>query len=157
MIILDIVDDIIDHKSKLSQLNFNEETEYKFKPLYIRLIETNKELKVLSSSTFPDSIPLSFQNLSKDTIYFQRHSNFIIGEIRFLIKGKNHILQVVTDYKVLTHTMENLLYILIIFNELYSLFNVTNASLPLTSIIEGDAEACVYLALKSDCFMWISL
>ena len=124
VIILDIVDDIIDHKSELSQLDFNEETEYKFKPLYIRLIEINKELKVLSSSSFPNSIPLTFQSLPKDTIYFERHSDFIVGEIKFLINKKSHILQVATDYKILTHTMEDLLYILIFIVPIILIFSI---------------------------------
>jgi signal transduction histidine kinase len=124
VIILDIVDDIIDHKSELSQLNFNEETEYKFKPLYIRLLKAEKELKVITPSYFPASIPLSFHNIQKDIIHFERYKDFILGEIKFSIDGESHILQVATDYKVLNHTMENLLYILIFIVPIVLIFSI---------------------------------
>ena len=125
VIILDIVDDIIDHKSELSQLRFDEEKEYKFKPLYIRLIKINKEkLDVISNSYFPNSIPLSFHNIQKDIIHFEEYKDFILGEIKFLINKEDFILQVATDYKILNHTMENLLYILIFIIPIILIFSI---------------------------------
>ncbi|MGB5919803.1 sensor histidine kinase [Arcobacter sp.] len=124
VIILDIVDDILDHKNGLSTLDFDEEKEYKFKPLYIRLIETNKKLKVLSPSYFPSSIPLPVAHIQSDTIHFVEHDNYICGEIKFIMKNKTYILQVATDYKILNHTMENLFYILLFIVPIILIFSI---------------------------------
>ncbi|RXJ81638.1 cell wall metabolism sensor histidine kinase WalK [Arcobacter sp. F2176] len=124
VIILDIVDDIIDHKNGLSTLDFDEENEYKFKPLYIRLLSQKEGIKAIGSSPFPDSISKTFHNIPKDTIHFEKDENFILGEIKFLIKEKEYILQVATDYKILNHTMENLLYILIFIIPIILIFSI---------------------------------
>ncbi len=124
VIVLDIVDDVLDHKNELLTLNFDEENEYKFKPLYIRLVEANKELRVVNSSYFPDSIPHAFHDIQQNIIHFERYKDFIVGEIRFLIDGKSYILQVATDYKVLNHTMEDLFYILIFIVPIISIFSI---------------------------------
>ncbi|WP_375725079.1 HAMP domain-containing histidine kinase [Arcobacter sp. KX21116] len=124
VIILDITDDIIHHKNKLSELDFKEENEYKFKPLYIKLIEINKELKVISPSYFPSSIPLNFNHIQNNTIHFVEYENYILGEIKFIMNNKNYILQVATDYKILNHTMENLFYILLFIIPIILIFSI---------------------------------
>ncbi|ADG94776.1 integral membrane sensor signal transduction histidine kinase [Arcobacter nitrofigilis DSM 7299] len=124
VIILDITDDIIDHKNELSDLSFNEENEYKFKPLYIRLLDVNKEPKVISPSYFPSSIPFTFNHIQNNTIHFVEHENYILGEIKFKMKGETYILQVATDYKVLNHTMENLFYILLFIVPIILIFSI---------------------------------
>ncbi|WP_428023226.1 sensor histidine kinase [Arcobacter sp.] len=113
VIILDILDDILDRKNDLSSLNFDEENEYKFKPLFIRLIKESEKLEVINPSYFPKSIPLYFHGIQKNTIHFEEYEKFIVGEIKFLIDEQNYILQVATDYKILNHTMEDLFYILV--------------------------------------------
>lgn len=123
VIVLDIVDDILDHKSDLLTLNFDEENEYKFKPLYIRLVK-EKDSKVVNSSYFPDSIPYAFHDIQKNLIHFERYKDFIVGEIKFLIDKKTYILQVATDYKVLNHTMEDLFYILIFIVPIILIFSI---------------------------------
>ncbi|PLY10702.1 MAG: two-component sensor histidine kinase [Arcobacter sp.] len=123
VIVLDIVDDILDHKSDLLTLSFDEENEYKFKPLYIRLVE-EKNFKIVNSSSFPASIPHAFNDIQKNVIHFERYESFIVGEIKFLIKKENYILQVATDYKVLNHTMEDLFYILIFIVPIVLIFSI---------------------------------
>ena len=124
VIILDIVDDIIEHKNELLELSFNEEKEYKFKPLYIRLLEIKDELKVINTNFFPKDIPLSFHNFSKDTIHFQEHKSYIVGEIKFQMNNENYVLQVATDYKILNETMETLFYILIFIIPIVLIFSI---------------------------------
>ena len=111
VIILDIVDDIIEHQDEFKQLVFNEEMEYKFKPLYIRLVDKNSQ--VVNSTTFPKNIPARFNKIDMNTISFQEFENYILGEIKFIILKNEYVLQVATDYKILNETMEDLFYILI--------------------------------------------
>lgn len=111
VIVLDIVDDLIKHREKYLNVDFDEEKEYKFKPLYIRLI--NDKTKIEKSTYFPKELPVSFKNLQKDTLHFDEFDDYIIGEIKFTIVDKDYVLQVATDYKILNETMQNLFYILI--------------------------------------------
>ena len=124
VIILDIVDDVIEHKQELHVREFDEEKEYKFKPLYIRLFEASKDLILINSSFFPNSIPSFFRDLPKNTIYFQKYKDYIVGEIKFSIDEKSYILQVATDYKILNHTMEDLFYILIFIVPIILIFSI---------------------------------
>ena len=124
VIILDIVDDIIEHKDEPREISFNEEKEYKFKPLYIRLLEEKGELKVINTNFFPKIIPLSFHDFPKDIIHFQEYEDYIVGEIKFQMNKQNYILQVATDYKILNETMQNLFYILIFIIPIVLIFSI---------------------------------
>ncbi len=124
VIILDIVDDIIDHKSDLTTRIYDEEKEYKFKPLYIKLIK-RKNLNVINSTEFPLKIPIKVENLEKDKIVFYELDSFIVGNIMFNINKELYILQVATDYKILNSTLENLFYILIFIIPIILIFSIT--------------------------------
>jgi len=124
VIVLDIVDDIIDHKVELKSIYFDEEQEYKFKPLYIRLLETGDSFKEINSIQFPQNIPINIKNLEKDVIYFQEHERYIIAQIVFEMDSKKYCLQVATDYKMLDTTMENLFYILLFIIPIILIFSI---------------------------------
>ena len=114
VIILDIVDDlgdVLEHKVKLKDVVFDEEFEYKFKPLYIRLI--NKQTKEINTKDFPKNFPLEIDKKDINTIHFKEFENYVMGEIHFFSFDNEYILQVATDYKLLNETMENLFYILV--------------------------------------------
>lgn len=123
VIVLDIVDDLIKHKEKYLDVDFDEEKEYKFKPLYIRLI--NDKASVEKSTYFPKDLPVTFKQLGKDILYFEKFDDFIIGEIKFTIEKKDYVLQVATDYKILNETMQNLFYILIFIIPIILIFSIT--------------------------------
>ncbi|QKF83496.1 sensor histidine kinase [Halarcobacter ebronensis] len=123
VIILDIVDDISEHQDNLSEIDFDEEKEYKFKPLYVRLIDKN--LKIVKSTTFPDEIPINHKNIKLEIIDFQEYENFIVGEIKFSMLNNPYILQVATNYKILNETMQNLFYILIFIIPIILIFSIT--------------------------------
>ncbi|RXJ65816.1 two-component sensor histidine kinase [Halarcobacter ebronensis] len=123
VIILDIVDDISEHKDNLSEIDFDEEKEYKFKPLYVRLIDKN--LKIVKSTIFPDEIPINHKNIKLEIIDFQEYENFIVGEIKFSMLNNPYILQVATNYKILNETMQNLFYILIFIIPIILIFSIT--------------------------------
>ncbi|WP_321313176.1 HAMP domain-containing sensor histidine kinase [Halarcobacter sp.] len=123
VIVLDIVDDLVKHQDNYLIVDFNEEKEYKFKPLYIRLIDKNQ--KILKSTYFPDEIHKNFRKLSKDIINFKKFDNYILSEIKFSMLKDDYVLQVATDYKILNETMQNLFYILIFIIPIILIFSIT--------------------------------
>ena len=55
VIVLDVVDDIIEHQNELRTRVYDEEKEYKFEPLYIRLLKLEPTLNVINQTPdFPD-------------------------------------------------------------------------------------------------------
>lgn len=115
VIILDVADDILDHGQDLENNIFDEEKEYKFEPLFIRLVKIDKEVKVVASQKFPDNIKSSFYELKKlqfDTIIFEIQENHIICRLKFIMNSSTYILELATNKQRLNIALENLLYIL---------------------------------------------
>lgn len=125
VIILDVVDDILDHKSNLHFDLYNEEKEYNFSPLYIRLVENNKEKKVINSTNFPLEISINDKEKKKNSVFFNELDDYIVGNIVFDIDKKEYIVQVATDYKILNSTLENLFYILLFIIPIVLIFSIT--------------------------------
>lgn len=125
VIILDIVEDVIEHKDELYKVTFNEENEYKIKPLYIRLLKIEDSAKLISGTNFPKNIPLASNNFQKNVIHFIEYKSHILGEIDFTMNNKDYVLQLATDYKMLNQTMENLFYILIFIIPIGLIFSIT--------------------------------
>jgi len=120
VILLDITDDILDQKDVNNLREFNEEDEYKYDPLYIRLIKLESkprpQIQILKSMNFPKTIisyPQEFKKYPVDTIIFEIQKPYIISRLKFLYDDKSYILEVATSGRVLNKTLENLLYILL--------------------------------------------
>ncbi|MGA1932210.1 sensor histidine kinase [Arcobacter sp. YIC-464] len=125
VIILDVVDDILDHKTNLHFSLYNEEKEYNFSPLYIRLVENNKEKKVINSTNFPSEISINDKQTKKNSVFFNELDDYIVGNIIFDIDKQEYIVQVATDYKILNSTLENLFYILLFIIPIVLIFSIT--------------------------------
>ena len=121
IILLDIVDDIVKYKNKLDSITFDEEKEYKFQPLYIRLLDKNTQ--IIHSSFFPKSISLPRKDMSLESIEFEIYEEFIISQMQFKKENETFYIQIGTDYKILNETMENLFYILIFIAPLILIFS----------------------------------
>jgi len=116
IVVLDVVDDIINHKDDLTQEMFNEEIEYKFKPLFIRLLKIEDKIEVINSTDFPKGFDYninSLKNLQKDMVYFDKSEIYMLSKIKINIDDLTYVVEVATDYKLLNSTFENLIYILI--------------------------------------------
>jgi signal transduction histidine kinase len=129
VIILDVVDDIIEHKKELTSRVFDEEKEYKFEPLYIRLVQTDLA-KVI-------------KQLKENIIYFENHANFIISRIKIRIDNAFYVVEVATHNAHITNTMENLFYILLfivpiilIFSIIGGYFLIYKSFLPIETILK---------------------
>ena len=111
IVLLDVADDIKDH----SELHFDEEKEYKFEPLYIRLLKLDKNIKLIKSTDFPNDIKEDFTQLKKlqhDTIIFEHQSSYIISRLKIKIDKEIFVVEVATTNDAWNSTLENLVYIL---------------------------------------------
>lgn len=114
IIILDVADDIQENDN-LENIAFNEENEYKFKPLYFRLSKLNKQSNVIKEMNYPKDIITNYEQISpleKDTISFEKQNSYLITRLKFFIQEELFLLEVATDSHNLNKSLENFLYIL---------------------------------------------
>ena len=114
VIILDVADDILDHDQKLQNKEFDEEKEYKFEPLFIRLFTVNTKLNIVSAPKFPNEIKSDFTELKElkfDTIVFDLQENYIIARLKFFMDAEDYVLEIATNKHRLNIALENLLVI----------------------------------------------
>lgn len=115
VITLDIVDDILENDN-FKDLDFDEENEYKFEPLYIRFVKIDKQIHIIKNISFPKKIISDITKLDsyeKDTIIFDKQDSFLISRFKFISNNEYYILEVATNDSNLNNTLENLLYILV--------------------------------------------
>lgn len=127
VIVLDIVDDVVEHKEVITQRPFDEEAEYQFEPLHIRLLCLDDGLNVVQQTNFPTTIHSTrqqLQQLKQDVIFFEQSDTHLISRIRFLLDNKTYVLEVATDYDYLNTTMENLFYILLFIVPIILIFSI---------------------------------
>lgn len=114
IIILDVADDIRENDT-IDNLIFNEENEYKFKPLYFRLSKLNKQSDVVKELNYPKNIKPNYEKihpLEEETILFEKQNSYLITRLKFFIKEDHFLLEVATDSHNLNKSLENFLYIL---------------------------------------------
>ena len=115
VITLDIVDDILENDN-FKDLDFDEENEYKFEPLYIRFVKIDKQIHIIKNISFPRKIISDITKLDsyeKDTIIFDKQDSFLISRFKFMSNNEYYVLEVATNDSNLNNTLENLLYILV--------------------------------------------
>ena len=115
VIILDITDDLLE-KDKITNAILDEEKEYNFEPLYIRILDDYTHKMLIQTQNFPSNIEHDNNYLNKlkpSIITFEEQNDFLISRIKIDFHGeKNIIIEIVTTKEILTSTLENILYIL---------------------------------------------
>lgn len=115
VIILDITDDLLE-KDKITNTLLDEEKEYNFEPLYIRILDDNTHEMLIQTQNFPNNIEHDNNYLNKlkpSIITFEEQNDFLISRIKIDFHGeKNIIIEILTTKEILTSTLENILYIL---------------------------------------------
>ena len=97
-------------------MNFDEEKEYKFEPLYIRFIKLDKKINIIKNIAFPEKIKSDISKLNlynKDIIIFDEQDPYLISRLKFIINNESYVLEVATNDINLNNTLENFLYILV--------------------------------------------
>ncbi len=115
VIILDITDDLLE-KDKITNAILDEEKEYNFEPLYIRILDDISHEMIIETPNFPSNIEHDDNYLNKlkpSIITFEEQNDFLVSRIKIDFHGeKNVIIEIVTTKEILTSTLENILYIL---------------------------------------------
>ena len=115
VIVLDVTDDILE-KNKITDNILDEEKEYKFEPLYIRILDNKTHEKITQTDNFPNNIEHNdnyLNNLKENVITFEEQNNYFVSRIKIDFHGeKNIIIEILTTKEILTSTLENILYIL---------------------------------------------
>jgi heavy metal sensor kinase len=145
VIILDVTDDLLE-KEQITNITLDEEKEYKFKPLFIRILDSNSHEKLIQTSNFPNDIEKNDQylnNLEQNTVIFEEQNNYLLSRIKIDFHNeKIVIIEVATTKEILTSTLENILYILsfilpivLIFSILGGNFLIYKSFLPIENIL----------------------
>ena len=115
VIILDITDDL-QEKNKITETLLDEEKEYKYEPLFIRILNDKNFEKIIQTDNFPKDIIKNekyLSNLKLNTISFEEQNNYFISRIKINFHDEQTvIIEAITTKDVITTTLENLLYIL---------------------------------------------
>ncbi|QKJ26872.1 sensor histidine kinase [Aliarcobacter cibarius] len=115
VIILDITDDL-QEKNKILDALLDEEKEYKYEPLFIRILNDKNFEKIIQTDNFPKDIINNekyLSNLKSNTISFEEQKNYFISRIKINYHNEQTvIIEAITTKDVITTTLENLLYIL---------------------------------------------
>ncbi len=145
VIILDITDDLLE-KDIISSASLDEEKEYKFKPLYIRILSDKDYEKIIQTPNFPNNIEHNnkyLNTLKENVITFEEQNNYLISRIKINFHNeKKVIIEVATTKELLTSTLQNILYILsfilpiiLIFAVIGGNFLIYKSFLPIENIL----------------------
>ncbi|MDZ7818010.1 MAG: ATP-binding protein [Aliarcobacter sp.] len=145
VIILDVTDDLLE-KEQISDSSLDEEKEYKFEPLFIRILDNTSHEKLIQTSNFPANIEHNdeyLNNLEQNLVTFEEQNNYLVSRIKIDFHNKKIvIIEVATTKEILTATLENILYILsfilpiiLIFSILGGNFLIYKSFLPIENIL----------------------
>ena len=145
VIVLDITDDVLERK-KITDNILDEEKEYNFEPLYIRILDAKTHKEIIKTDNFPNNIEHNdnyLNNLKENVITFEEQNNYFVSRIKIDFHGeKTIIIEAVTTKDILTSTLENLLYILcfilpiiLIFAVIGGNFVIYKSFLPIENIL----------------------
>ena len=115
VIILDVTDDLKE-KETISDAVLNEEKEYNFEPLYIRILDNNTHKKIIQTTNFPEDIEnddIYLNKLKENIITFEEQNNYLLSRIKIDFNNSQKvIIEVATTKDMLWSHLDNLLYIL---------------------------------------------
>ena len=146
VIILDITDDLRE-KDTINDAVLNEEKEYNFEPLYIRILDNNTHEKLIQTPNFPDNIvhnDIYLNKLKENIITFEEQNNYLLSRIKIDFNSSQKvIIEVATTKDMLWSHLDNLLYILsfiipiiLIFAIIAGNFLIYKSFLPIEKVLE---------------------
>ena len=115
IIILDVTDEVLENDN-IQNILLDEEKEYNFEPLFIRILDNKTHEKIIQTSNFPINIEQNdnyLNRLEANTVIFEEQNNYLVSRIKINHhKDKVSIIEIATTKDILTTTLENILYIL---------------------------------------------
>lgn len=146
VIILDVTDDLLE-ETQITDALLDEEKEYNFEPLFIRILDNNTLKPIIQTSNFPQNIEHKDENLNRlkeGIVVFEEQSDYLVSRIKINFHNKQKvIIEVLTTKDILSSTLENILYILsfilpivLIFAVIGGNFLIYKSFLPIENILE---------------------
>ena len=146
VIILDVTDDLLE-ETQITDAILDEEKEYNFEPLFIRILDNNTNKPIIQTPNFPNDIEHKNENLNRlreGVVVFEEQSDYLVSRIKIDFHNTQKvIIEVVTTKEILTSTLENILYILsfilpivLIFAVIGGNFLIYKSFLPIENILE---------------------
>ncbi|MDD2886986.1 MAG: ATP-binding protein [Aliarcobacter sp.] len=146
VIILDVTDDVKE-KEKIEDVVLDENKEYNFEPLYIRILDNKSHESLKQTPNFPDDIKTddNYLNKLKDNIItFEDQPNYLITRIKIDFNSSIKIvIEVATTKEMLWANLENIVYILsfivpiiLIFSVIGGNFLIYKSFSPIEKILE---------------------
>lgn len=127
VIILDVIDDVKE-KEKIEDVVLDENKEYNFEPLYIRILDNKSHESLIQTPNFPDDIKTddNYLNKLKDNIItFEDQPNYLISRIKIDFNSSIKIvIEVATTKEMLWANLENIVYILSFIVPIILIFSV---------------------------------
>lgn len=145
VIILDVTDDLLE-KDKILNASLDEEKEYNFEPLFIRVLDSKTHEKIIQTSNFPENIIHDdnyLSELEENIVTFENQNNYLVSRIKIdFHKERVVIIEVATTKEILTSALEDILYILsfilpiiLIFSVIGGNFLIYKSFLPIENIL----------------------
>ncbi len=146
VIILDVTDDLRE-KNAITDAVLNEEKEYNFEPLFIRILDTKNYQKLIQTSNFPKNIEHNekyLNELKENIITFEEQNSYLVSRIKIDFSPKQKVIvEVATTKDMLWASLENLLYILsfivpiiLIFSIIGGNFLIYKSFTPIEKVLE---------------------
>lgn len=145
VIILDVTDDLLE-KDKILNASLDEEKEYNFEPLFIRVLDSKTHEKIIQTSNFPENIIHDdnyLSELEENIVTFENQNNYLVSRIKIDFHNERVvIIEVATTKEILTSALEDILYILsfilpiiLIFSVIGGNFLIYKSFLPIENIL----------------------
>ena len=146
VITLDVSDDIKE-KNKVEDVVLDENKEYNFEPLFIRILSDKTHQKIIETEDFPKDIETNNKYLDKlkeNIITFEEQNNYLVSRIKIDFNDSlKIIIEVGTTKDILWENLENLLYILsfiipiiLIFSIIGGNFLIYKSFAPIQKVLE---------------------
>ncbi len=146
VIILDVTDDLKE-KEKVTDARLDEEKEYKFEPLFIRILDAKNYETLIQTYNFPKNIEHNekyLNELKENIITFEEQNNYLVSRIKITFSpSQKVIVEVATTKDMLGASLENLLYILsfivpivLIFSIIGGNFLIYKSFAPIEKVLE---------------------
>ena len=146
VITLDVSDDIKE-KNKVEDVVLDENKEYNFEPLFIRILSDKTHQKIIETEDFPKDIETNnkyLDNLKENIVTFKEQNNYLLSRIKIDFNDSlKIIIEVGTTKDILWENLENLLYILsfiipiiLIFSIIGGNFLIYKSFAPIQKVLE---------------------
>ena len=127
VITLDITDDVKE-KDRVEDVVLDENKEYNFEPLFIRILDEKSHQKIIETQYFPQDIELNnkyLDSLKENIVIFKEQNNYLISRIKIDFNDSlKIIIEVATTKDIIWETLKELIYILAFIIPIILIFSI---------------------------------